>query len=198
VCTQFDIFERRPSVAALSDDSSDAASPSGSRAASRASSRAASAGPRATAAFAAQAAAALGSIAEPAGSTAAAALPDPTLVLPDPQTSARSESDSAVSGGSRADIRQSSAQLQTTTPVAQPAGQQTAAVVQVVPRPSPVDSPPLRHAIGGGLTVGTDDKLAKAGLIPSPAAAASSSSKSAPAGLDVGQDSAPAPQSSQA
>ena len=201
VYLQFDIFERRPSVAALSDDSSDAASPSGSRAASRPSSRAASASPRATAALAGQAAAVVSSVAEPLRSAAATALQDPTLVLPGPQSgvtkqsaTVRSGSDVAVSAAPDTAVSQGSAQVQTSIPAAKPAMQQKAAAGPVVSRQSPVKGAPLRGATGDSPTVRLVNNLAGVVLRSSPAAAAANSNETTPVGPDAGQGSVHTPQ----
>ena len=201
VFAQFDIFERRPSVAALSDDSSDTASPSGSRAASRNSSRAASAGTRAAPALVAQAAAAVVGVMEPARSTAAVALQDSMLVLPDPLTRVKQQSAAAhfdssmtISGGSRPAIQSSAqSQSQATMPAAQPALQQQAGAVQTNFSQPPVNGAPLRGAMSPG--VRSDDDLAGAADISSPAAAAAAAvgnNHPAPARPGWGQSTAPA------
>ena len=164
---QFDIFERRPSVAALSDDSSDVASPGGSRAASRGSSRAASAGPRATAAFAAQAAAALSSIAEPAGELRCCRAPRIRLW----SCLIRKASVATQSATVRSAVRRWLSSAAPDTAVSQSSAQVTdhacqrhslqmpltAAAVQVLFRQSHCrQGAPLRDAVGdSGLTVST-------------------------------------------
>ena len=138
---QFDIFERRPSAPALSEDSSCAASPSSSRAPSRTSSRAASAGPRSAPALTAQAAAAVVDLAALRPGTSSALLGDPAPALIGPQPSMLQQAASASpihsyqlgSGGFPAAVPSESPTLPAAPLAAQPADRQSAAAVKVLP-----------------------------------------------------------------
>jgi len=66
------------------------------------------------------------------------------------------------------------------------------AAVLVVSGQSPVDSAPLRDAMGRGLTASTGDNLTEAGVSLNPPAAAASRSEPTSASLNIGRGEHPA------